>query len=74
MQGTVVTVPCKGDNLVLEEQILNARILIVDDNMLIVQILKKILTDAGYYHLSFTTDPAKAFDMYQEIQPDLVLL
>ena len=60
--------------MISEEQILNAKILIVDDNILNVQILKKILTEAGYYHLAVTTDATKAFPMYQEIRPDLVLL
>ena len=64
----------KGKGLILEEEILNAKILIVDDNILNVQILKKILTEAGFYQLSSTTDPMKAFGLYQELHPDLILL
>lgn len=60
--------------MVSQEQILNARILIVDDNILNVQILKKILTEAGYYNVVSTTDSVKALGIYQEIRPDLVLL
>ncbi len=60
--------------MLIDEQILNARILIVDDNILNVQILKKILTEAGFYNITPTTDPLKSFDIYQELCPDLVLL
>ena len=60
--------------MILEEQILNAGILIIDDNMLNVQVLKKIFTDAGYSRLFFTTDAGKALAMYKEVRPDLVLL
>ena len=57
-----------------EEQILNAKILIIDDNVLNVQILKKILSDAGFFNLTLTTDASQALTLYQEIIPDLVLL
>ena len=57
-----------------DEKILNAKILIVDDNILNVQILRKILTEAGYYNIVFTTEAPKASSLYQEIRPDLVLL
>ena len=57
-----------------EEQILNAKILIIDDNVLNVQILKKILSDAGFFNLTLTTDASQALALYQEIIPDLVLL
>ncbi len=60
--------------MLLDERILNAKILIVDDNILNVQILKKILTEAGYFNLYLTTDSTKAPLMYKEINPDLVLL
>lgn len=60
--------------MILDEHILNARILIVDDNVLNVQILKKILADAGYVNVVMTTDASKAFPMYRECRPDLVLL
>ena len=60
--------------MLTEEEILSANVLIVDDNILNVQILKKILTDAGFCRLTFTTDSTKALDIYKEIHPDLVLL
>jgi len=60
--------------MISEEQVLNASILIVDDNILNIQILKKILTDAGYENISFSTDAVKAVAIYEEIRPDLVLL
>ncbi len=57
-----------------EEQILSAKILIIDDNVLNVQILKKILNEAGFANLTLTTDSTKALSLYQAIAPDLVLL
>lgn len=57
-----------------EEQILSAKILIVDDNVLNVQILKKILNEAGFYNLTLTTDSTKALTLYLEIKPDLILI
>jgi putative two-component system response regulator len=60
--------------LISEEQILNAKILIVDDNILNIQILKKILSEAGFHNVIFTTDSTKAFSIYEEIRPDLALL
>lgn len=60
--------------MLLEERILSAKILIVDDNLLNVQILKKILTEAGYTDIFLTTDPTKAAELYKEVRPDLVLL
>ena len=60
--------------MIPEEQLLNARILIVDDNILNVQVLKKILNDAGFHRITVTTDPTQATRLFQEFTPDLVLL
>lgn len=60
--------------MISEEQILSAKILLIDDNVLNVQILKKILSDAGFTQITLTTDATKAFSLYQDIDPDLVLL
>ncbi len=60
--------------MISEEQILSANILIVDDNVLNVQILKKILNEAGFQNLTLTTDASKALSLYLETKPDLVLL
>lgn len=60
--------------MISEENILNAKILAIDDNILNLQILKKILTTAGFVHLTIETDSTKALSLYEEIQPDLLLL
>ncbi|MDE1921222.1 MAG: response regulator [Candidatus Omnitrophica bacterium] len=60
--------------MIPDERIFAARILAVDDNILNLQILKKILDQAGFIHITTTTDPTKAVDLYKEIRPDLVLL
>lgn len=60
--------------MLAEEKILNAKILIVDDNILNIQILKKILTEEGFYHITTTTDPLQAVQLYKDIHPDLLLL
>ncbi len=57
-----------------EEKILGAKILAVDDNILNLQILKKILSSAGFIDITITTDSTKAKDLYLELQPDLLLL
>jgi putative two-component system response regulator len=51
-----------------------ARILIVDDESSIVTLLEEMLTMAGYTQVRTTTDECRAISIYQEWQPDLVLL
>jgi len=60
--------------MISDEKIFAAKVLIVDDNILNVQILKKILTNAGFINITTTTDSTKTIDLYKEIQPDLILL
>ena len=60
--------------MISEEKIFAGNILIIDDNIIDVQILNKILTNAGFINISSTTDPTQAIDLYKEIKPDLVLL
>ncbi len=57
-----------------EEKILSAKILAVDDNFLSLQMLKKILSSAGFVDITITTESSKAKDMYYEMKPDLLLL
>lgn len=58
----------------LENDILNAKILIIDDQRLHVGLLEDILRKAGYCHIQSSTDPQMAIVLYQEFQPDLILL
>jgi putative two-component system response regulator len=60
--------------MISDEKIFAAKILAIDDNILNIQILKKILTNAGFINLTTTTDPTRALSLYKELQPDLILL
>ncbi|HEX9820918.1 MAG TPA: response regulator [Methylomirabilota bacterium] len=56
------------------ESLAGARILIVDDEPANVLLMQRLLEDAGYRHLSTTTDPRRVLELYREVGPDLVLL
>jgi len=60
--------------MISEEKLLAAKILIIDDNILNVQILKKILSNAGFINITATTDSTQAIPLYKATNPDLVLL
>ena len=60
--------------MISDERIFAAKILAIDDNILNIQILKKILTNAGFINITATTDSTQALALYKEIQPDLILL
>ncbi|HZI99621.1 MAG TPA: HD domain-containing phosphohydrolase [Gemmatimonadaceae bacterium] len=51
-----------------------ARILVIDDQELNVDVLTRILERAGYLNLRSLTDPARFMHVFSEYQPDLVLL
>ncbi len=52
----------------------NARLLIVDDEEANVRLLTRTLTQAGYEHVTSTSDPREARGMYIRQRPDLILL
>jgi diguanylate cyclase (GGDEF)-like protein len=54
--------------------ILNARILIVDDQQANVLLLENMLRGAGYSSLTTTTDPRAVRELYREHRYDLILL
>jgi len=60
--------------MISDEKIFAANILAIDDNILNLQILKKILSNAGFINITTTTDPTQALGLYKEIRPDLILL
>jgi putative two-component system response regulator len=60
--------------MISEEKILAAKILAIDDNILNLQIIKKIFSNAGFINLSTTTDPTQAVKLYKKLQPELILL
>ena len=60
--------------MVSTTDILNARILIVDDLDMNVQLLKEILCDAGYQCVESTTNPHAVCALHRANQYDLILL
>lgn len=56
------------------EQILKAKILLVDDQPPNVMLLEKMLRAAGYADVTATTDPREVVVLYREHQFDIVLL
>lgn len=54
--------------------ILDARILIVDDQAANVQLLTRILASAGYTAVSSTTDPREVLELHRRHRYDLILL
>ncbi len=57
-----------------EEQIYNAKVLVVDDQDVSIKLLDSILRKAGYKHITAITDSRKAFETYKQIRPDILLL
>ncbi|MDO8810999.1 MAG: adenylate/guanylate cyclase domain-containing protein [Gallionella sp.] len=60
--------------MVNESDILNARILIVDDLEFNVNVLDRILKNAGYTAVVSTTNPLEVCDLHRENRYDLILL
>jgi putative two-component system response regulator len=52
----------------------DARILVVDDERINVVLLERILEQAGYTQVRSTTNSAEAAALYDEFEPDLILL
>ena len=60
--------------MICEQEILNASILIVDDQQANVLLLGEILRDAGYACVASTNDPYEVCALYQKNHYDLILL
>ncbi|HQS58445.1 MAG: hypothetical protein B7Y56_12295 [Gallionellales bacterium 35-53-114] len=54
--------------------ILQGKILIVDDLQVNIQLLERMLREAGYAAITSTTDPAQVCDLHRENHYDLILL
>lgn len=52
----------------------DARILVVDDEQMNIDMLRRILEPEGYGQFITTTDPRTTVDLYREHHPDLILL
>jgi len=57
-----------------ESDILNASLLIVDDQEVNVSLLEQMLRDAGYTHVSSTMDPHQVNALHRKNRYDLILL
>lgn len=57
-----------------DDEILNANILIVDDQIVNVKLLERIYKKAGFNHVFSTIDSRQAADMYQTHDIDIILL
>jgi DNA-binding response OmpR family regulator len=60
--------------MISEKRILNASILIVDDQEANVQLLEKILHGAGYRRITSTMDPFAVCELHRKNHYDLILL
>jgi PAS domain S-box-containing protein len=60
--------------MIAESEILNAKVLIVDDQESNVELLEAILQEAGYTHVTSTTDPYAVAALHRENRYDLILL
>ena len=60
--------------MINEQEILNASILIVDDQQSNVRLLEDILRDAGYTNIASTIDSREVCALYQKDRYDLILL
>jgi len=60
--------------MITEQERLNAKILVVDDQSANTMLLEKMLKQAGYTQVQSTNDSRQAANIYLEYLPDLVLL
>ncbi len=60
--------------MISEQEILDARILIVDDQEANVQLLEQMLRGDGYVNVTSTTDPHAVRELYRKNRYDLILL
>ena len=54
--------------------VLDSKLMIVDDEPAIVKVVKTYLEDAGYKHSISTTDSTRAFHLARDERPDLLIL
>src|SRR6476660_3114015 len=65
----------RGPSMAIDDrEILDARILIVDDQEPNVSLLTQLLTEAGYTHVASTTNPLEVCALHRKNRYDLILL
>jgi putative two-component system response regulator len=57
-----------------DEKLKNAKILVIDDEPLIIRVVSRFLQSHGYHRIDSISDPRRAMAKIAEFQPDLVLL
>jgi signal transduction histidine kinase len=72
-EESIVTVP-GASNSAADDALRQAKILIIDDELPNVQLLERILRRGRFQNFTSTTDSRVAVSLFQEFQPDLVLL
>jgi putative two-component system response regulator len=60
--------------MMLLDTLLQAKLLIVDDDKTNIRMLERILQAHGYTHIKSTSDPRGVLSLYVEFEPDLVVL
>src|SRR5688572_8560578 len=60
--------------MISKPEILNAKILVVDDQEANVRLLEQMLSDGGYTHISSTMNPREVGELYRQNRYDLILL
>lgn len=60
--------------MIPEEEILSAKILIVDDQEVSNRLLTEMLRKAGYHNITCVSDPREAADTYDDLKPDVLIL
>ena len=60
--------------MISKPEILNAKILVVDDQEANVRLLEQMLSDGGYTDISSTMNPYEVADLYRQNRYDLILL
>ncbi len=61
------------DRLSLLHALKNAKVMIVDDEPIMLDVVQAFLEDAGYTHFITTDDPTQAMDLLQTHRPDVLL-
>jgi putative two-component system response regulator len=64
----------RNANVLSTPHLTDARILVVDDERVNIVLLERILEQDGYHNVKSVTDPSAAAALYDEFEPDLVLL
>lgn len=58
----------------VDVSVVDAPILIVDDEPSLLLLAERVLRRAGYLNIHTTTDPSRALELFIEVRPDLLLL